>query len=62
MAATKGSRCLKKEGKFVHPIKLKEGLTRLPKMWGKSQDENDLDWQGQAKKVLSPMQNFCFIR
>jgi hypothetical protein len=34
----------------------------LPQMWYESQDENALDWQGQAKKVLSAMQNFCFIR
>ena len=27
MAATKRSRCLKEEKKFVHPIDLKEGLT-----------------------------------
>jgi hypothetical protein len=31
---------------------------RLPKMWGKSQDENDLDWQGQAKFV--PHAKFLF--
>ncbi len=31
-------------------------------MWNKPQDENALDGQGQAKKILPSMQNFCFIR
>jgi hypothetical protein len=30
-------------------------------MWNESQDENALDGQGEAKKVLSAMQDFCFI-
>lgn len=34
----------------------------LPQMWNESQDENALDWQGQAKKILPALQNFCFIR
>ena len=34
----------------------------LPQMWNESQDENALDWQGQAKKILPTLQNFCFIR